>query len=167
MGLVACGPSAKEAAQRDRVSFACKDRVASYVASHHMAGDEVGVQLDCANDGPRVKRWKTDRAGKRTEQVIPLTPSEFDETWRQIDGTGWPNMKDCTNGTGGPNDPTYVFDVKDDQNTASFSCQSRSMPYPYHDIVDPLDTVGQSHKGQLGDDEPEELKKFDKRDMQK
>ncbi|MCX5744523.1 MAG: hypothetical protein NT062_18685 [Proteobacteria bacterium] len=166
VALAACGASAKQQAQREQVAFNCKERIASYVASHHMAGDEVGVQLDCT-DGPRVKRWKTDKAGKRNEETIPLSPIEFEKVWREIDGTGWPNMKDCLGGTAGKNDPVYVFDIKDDQNQVSFSCQSRSMPYPYDKIVDPLDMVGLNHKGQLGDDEPDDLKKFDKRDLQK
>ena len=47
--------------------------------------------------------------------------------------------KDCTNGTLEKRDPVYQFDVKDDENKASFSCQTREVPYPYNDIIDPLD----------------------------
>ena len=54
-----------------------------------------------------------------------------------------------------------------DQNKATFQCQSTSMPYPYNTIVDPLDVAAQSGRGQLGDSEPEELKKYDKNDKQK
>jgi len=165
IGLVACGPSVKTAAQRDAIDFQCKERVASYVASGHMAADEVGVQLDCA-DGPRVKRWKSDNAGRRDEQVIAISPAEFDKVWKEIDGVGWPNLKNCTNGDS-DKAPLYIFDIKDDQNKVSFECQSSSMPFPYNNIVDPLDMVGLAHQGQLGDDEPDELKQFDKRDMQK
>lgn len=83
-----------------------------------------------------------------------MTAGEFDKIWREIDGTGWPNLRDCTNGKGGKGDPIYKFDIKDDQNQASFQCQSQSMPYPYHDLVDPLDLAAQDGRGQLGDDEP-------------
>ena len=83
--------------------------------------------------------------------------------WREIDGTGWPNLKDCGNGTGGKQDPIYTFDIKDDQNKSSFQCQSREMPYPYNTIVDPLDMQSQKGGKQLGDDEPADLKALDKK----
>lgn len=143
--------------------FLCKDRIASYVASHHMGGDEVGVQMDCAAAGPRIKRWRMDKQGKRDEDTHPLSPGEFDAVWREIDGTGWPNLRDCANGTNGKLDPVYVFDIKDDQNQVTFSCQSQSMPYPYNTIVDPMDVAAQKNRKQLGDDEPEDLKALDKK----
>jgi len=121
-----------------------------------MAGDELGVQIDCAQAGPRIQRWRTDKQGTRQDDAHSLTPGQFDEIWKEIDGTGWPNMHDCTNGTAGKNDPIYLFDVKDDQNRASFQCQSQTMPYPYNDIVDPLDLAAQNGRKQLGDDEPAE-----------
>jgi hypothetical protein len=70
-------------------------------------------------------------------------------------------MRDCTNGTAGKRDPIYVFNLKDDQNQSSFQCQSRSMPFPYNNIVDPLDLAAQQGRRQLGDDEPAELKAHD------
>lgn len=145
---------------RDAQRFQCRDRLASYVAMHHMAGDEVGVQIDCAPAGPRIQRWRSDRAGTRQEDARSMTPGEFDAIWKEIDGTGWPNLRDCTNGTGAKQDPVYQFDIKDDQNKASFQCQSQSMPYPYNDIVDPLDQAAHGRK-QLGDDEPAEMKARD------
>ena len=127
IGLVACGPSVKTAAQRDAIDFQCKERVASYVASGHMAADEVGVQLDCA-DGPRVKRWKSDKAGKRDEQVIAISPAEFDKVWKEIDGVGWPNLKNCTNGDS-DKAPVYIFDIKDDQNLSLIHISEPTRPY--------------------------------------
>ena len=59
--------------------------------------------------------------GKRDEDARALTPGDFDKAWSEIDGTGWENLKDCTNGTLEKRDPVYVFDIKDDQNKASFS----------------------------------------------
>jgi hypothetical protein len=161
LGMCACGGSQREQIAREAQRFDCRGRRASYVAEHHMAGNEIGVQIDCADAGPRIKRWRTDKAGTRQEDARSLTPGEFDKVWREIDGTGWPNLHDCGNGTGGRLEPIYVFDIKDDQNQASFQCQSQSMPYPYNDIVDPLDLAAQEGRRQLGDDEPKEMKALD------
>ena len=165
--LVACGGSQKDQIAREMQSFNCRDRIASYVVSHHMGGDELGVQMDCKEAGPRIKRWRTDKHGTRQEDNHSITPGEFDKTWTEIDGTGWPNLRDCANGTGGKQDPVYVFDIKDDQNQVSFQCQSQTMPYPYNDIVDPLDFASQNGRKQLGDDEPADAKALDKKDKQK
>jgi hypothetical protein len=154
----ACGGAQRDRIARETEPFECRDRIASYVVAHHLAGDELGVQIDCAQAGPRIKRWRMDKAGTRQEDAHGLTPGEFDKIWREIDGTGWPNLGDCTNGTGGKRDPIYMFDIKDDQHQASFQCQAQTMPYPYHDIVDPLDFAAHQGRHQLGDDEPAELK---------
>ena len=132
-----------------------------------MGGDEVGVQMDCIEKGPRVKRWRMDKQGKRIEDEHPMSPVEFDKIWREIDGTGWPNLHDCGNGTGGKQDPIFTFDIRDDTNKATFSCQSSSMPYPYNTIVDPLDFASQKSGKQLGDDEPAALKDLEKKQKQK
>jgi len=147
--------------------FMCKERSVSYMATKHISGDEVGVLMDCAEKGPRIKRWRQDKQGKRDEDVRFITPKDFDKTWGEIAGTGWENLKDCPNGTLGKSDPVYVFDIKDDQNKASFQCQSQSMPYPYNDIVDPLDLAAQVGRRQLGDDEPTDAKALDHKDKQK
>ena len=159
--LAGCGGAAAEA-RRNAQDFECKDRLVSYIAAHHMAGDELGVQMDCAEAGPRIKRWRTEKNGQRQEDTHAMTPGEFDKTWREIDGTGWRYLKDCANGTGGKQDPVYVFDIHDDVDKATFQCQSQSMPYPYNDIVDPLDVASQHGRKQLGNDEPVELQDQDK-----
>ena len=146
--------------------FECKERLVSYVASGHMGASELGVQMDCS-EGPRIKRWKVDKTGNRIEDERQLTPGEFDRVWREIDGTGWVNLKDCANGSGGKQDPVYVFDIKDDQNKSSFQCQSVTMPYPYNGLVDPLDVAAQQGRGQLGDPEPPELKALEKKQKQR
>jgi hypothetical protein len=166
VACAACGGSRAQV-EAEKESFLCKDRVASYMATKHMAGDEVGVLMDCKEAGPRIKRWRTDKMGARQEDSHPITPGEFDKTWREIDGTGWPNLHDCANGSLGKSDPVYVFDIKDDQNTASFQCQTRDMPYPYNDITTPLDMLAQQGHKQLGDDEPAEAKALDKKDKQR
>jgi hypothetical protein len=165
--LAACGGGQRAQSERDAQRFDCRGRRASYKVAHHLAGHEIGVQIDCADAGPRIKRWRTDRSGTVQEDARSLTPGEFDQAWREIDGTGWPNLRDCSNGTGGKHDPIYVFDVKDDQNQASFQCQSQSAPYPYNGIVDPLDLAAQQGRHQLGDDEPAELKALDRKDKQR
>ena len=162
-----CGAARREQLARESQRFDCRGRRASYVATHHLGGDELGVQIDCADAGPRIKRWRTDKSGTRLEDARGLTPGEFDKVWQEIDGTGWTYLHDCGNGTGGKHDPIYVFDIKDDQHQASFQCQSQSMPYPYNDIVDPLDLAAQSGRRQLGDDEPAELKALDRKDKQR
>ena len=147
-GALGCGAGTRGPVQ-DTQAFECKNRIASYSASHHMGGDELGVELDCAAAGPRIKRWRTDRNGKREEAIKSLPPGEFERAWHEIDGTGWPNLKDCASSSG--SDPIYVFDIKDDQNQATFQCRSRAMPYPYNTIVDPLDFAAQA--APLGDDD--------------
>ena len=163
LALAACGGHPHKEVASDEPKFQCKERIVSYIAAHHMGGSEIGVQMDCAAKGPRILRWRTDKAGTRQEDSRSMTPAEFESVWGQIDGTGWPNLKDCTNGVGGKDAPVYQFDVKDDQNTASFSCQTKQVPYPYNNLSDSLDMAAQHGKGQLGDDEPQEMKDLDKK----
>jgi hypothetical protein len=165
--LVAACSGAQKRANQDQQSFNCRDRIASYVATGHISGDELGVQMDCAEAGPRIKRWRTDKAGKREEDAHALSPADFDRTWKEIDGTGWENLRDCGNGSLEKRDPVYQFDIKDDQNQASFSCQTREVPYPYTDITDVLDLMAQKGRGQLGDDEPADMKAMDHKEKQK
>ena len=141
--------------------------MARYVPTKHIGGDEIGVQMDCEQAGPRVKRWRTDKGGHRIEDEHAVTPGAFDRAWKEIDGTGWAFLKDCDNGSLDKRDPVYVFDVKDDQQKASFQCQTREVPYPYNDITDPLDMLAQQGAKQLGDDEPADAKALDKKDMQR
>ncbi len=164
VALLGCGHGQHgggETAEGQR--FDCKARSVSYMVTHGMGASEVGVQMDCADKGPRILRWRTDKAGTRQEDSRSLAPSEFDEIWNQVEGTGWENLKDCTNGTGGKQDPVFTFDVKDDQNTASFACTTKTVPTPYSAIVNPLDVAAQQGKGQLGDDEPQEMKDLEKK----
>lgn len=163
--LGACGGRQRQALAEQQ-AFECKDRSVSYVAAHHLGGSELGVQMDCAEAGPRIKRWRIDGQGTRQEDARSMTPGEFDKVWREIDGSGWAYLKDCENGTLGADDPVFAFSIHDDQQQAAFKCQSQSMPYPYNTIVDPLD-VAATKGGQLGDPEPEDLKQYDQKDMQK
>ena len=164
--LASCGGTSAQV-KREQQAFACKDRMATYTVVHDISGDERGVQLDCAEAGPRVKRWKTDKNGTRQEDSRNITPGQFDTAWKEVAGTGWENLKDCTNGTLEKRDPVYQFDVKDDENKSSFSCQTREVPYPYFDITHPLDLAASQGRGQLGDDEPADAKALDKKDKPK
>ena len=164
--VFACGGTRAQV-EAEKQPFNCRERAASYVASKHISCDELGILMDCQEAGPRIKRWCTDKLGNRKDDSHPITPGEFDKVWREIDGTGWPNLHDCANGSLEKSDPVYVFDIKDDQNKASFQCQTREMPYPYNDITDPLDLAAMQGRNQLRDDEPDDAKKLDKKDKQK
>ena len=159
--LAGCGGTNKQV-QREQQAFDCKDRYATYIVVGDISGDERGVQLDCADAGPRIKRWKTDKTGKHVEDSRNITPGQFDTAWTQIQGTGWENLKDCSNGSLGKRDPVYQFDIKDDQNKASFSCQTREVPYPYFDITNSLDQLAMQGVQQLGGDVPDDLDQKDK-----
>jgi hypothetical protein len=164
--LAACGGRQNQA-DREARSFECRDRSASYVAIKHIAGEELGVMIDCADAGPRIRRWKIEKSGQRIEDERALSPPDFDKTWREIDATGWSLLKDCSNGSLDKRDPVYVFDIKDDTNKASFQCQTRDVPYPYNDITDTLDLMASQGRKQLGDDEPAEAKALDHKDKQR
>jgi hypothetical protein len=161
--LGACGANRKQQAEAESTGFHCRDRYVSYMVVKDISGAERGVQMDCAN-GPRIKRWRTDKQGKRDEDDHPINPVLFDETWREVDGTGWPNLRDCSNGSLEKTDPVYQFSVKDDTNSATFECQTREVPFPYFDITQPLDKAANKGKAQLGDDEPADAKALDKKD---
>jgi hypothetical protein len=149
--LGACGGNRARIA-REMQDFNCRDRLASYVA--HSSGNEYGVQIDCAEAGPRIKRWRSDKQGKHLADERHMTPHEFDKLWSEIDAVGWPNLHDCTNGSLGKSDPLYQFDVHDDQNKSTFQCQTVEVPYPYDDIVNPLDLAANQGRKQLGGDDP-------------
>jgi len=160
-GAAGCGGRQKQALA-ERQSFDCKERHVGYTATNHLGGEEVGVQMDCATKGPQIVRWRVLRDGTRFEDARAMTPGEFDDVWKQIAGSGWEYLGDCTNGTLEDSDPIFVFDVRDDQNAKVFKCQSRTMPYPYNTLVDPLDLAAHRGREQLGDTEPAEMKALDR-----
>jgi hypothetical protein len=166
IAIAGCSGAQRRADQEAR-QFNCKERMASYVATKHIGGDEIGVLMDCETAGPRIKRWKTDKNGVRVEDEHAVSPVAFDRAWKEIDGTGWAYLKDCSNGSLEKRDPVYVFDIKDDQQKATFQCQTREVPYPYNDIADPLDLLAQQSGKQLGDDEPADAKALDHKDKQR
>jgi hypothetical protein len=164
--LAACG-ARQQQANREAIDFDCRERAASYIATGHLAADELGVMIDCQEAGPRIRRWKTDKMGHRIADERPLSPADFNKVWKEIDATGWTYLKDCSSGSLEKGDPVYVFDIKDDEHEATFQCQTRDVPYPYNDITDVLDLMAAQGRGQLGDDEPAEMKALDKKDKQR
>lgn len=131
--------------------FNCKQRSAEYIVVGSMAGEELGVALDCADAGPRVRRWRVAREGTRDEAAHSLTPREFDDIWTRIQDTGWANLKDC-GAASKSGDPVYTFDVKDTQAASSFSCSGRGdLPFPYSTLVDELDQAAAAITGHAHD----------------
>lgn len=134
----ACGNRDRDTLRRN-AEFECHDRIASYVVVGSLTATEVGVQVDCAEAGPRVKRWEVSKDGTRDEYEGSMTVGDFDRMWEKIDGAGWRYLKDC-DGTGQPNDPIFTFDVKDWNGEATFTCTNAGpLPYPYNTLVDELD----------------------------
>lgn len=167
VALAACGGAERDRTRREGLAFECRDRSAMYTAQRHIGG-ELGVKIDCAAAGPRIVRWKIEQqGGTRVEDARSLSPGEFDRLWREVSGTGWENLKDCTTGTLGKDDPVYVFDIKDDQAATRFQCQSTELPFPYNGLVDPLDLAAQKGRQQLGDDEPTDLKALERAEKAK
>jgi hypothetical protein len=165
IALAGCGGRQKQA-NAEMQDFRCRDRFAIYTVKHHIGG-ELGVQLDCADAGPRISRWRVERDGTRQEDARGMTPGEFDKVWGEIDSSGWALLKDCTTGSLGEKDPLYQFRMSDDQQQGEFKCQSVTLPFPYNTIVDALDMAASQGRKQLGDPEPDDLKQYDKKDKQR
>jgi hypothetical protein len=139
------------AAESDRL-FQCKGRSAEYIVVGGLGGDEVGVALDCADAGPRVRRWKVAQDGTREEGAKSMTPGEFDDVWARIEAAGWRNIQDCAQAAA-QGDPVYTFDVKNDDDKASFSCSGRGqLPFPWGSLVDELDQAAARVSGHAHDD---------------
>lgn len=155
----ACGDSHRDELARN-ASFDCRDRTASYVVMGGIVAAELGVMIDCRDQGPRIVRWTVDRDGTRDEHTYSLGVGEFDRLWEKIEGAGWRYLQDCA-GTGQPADPMYTFDVVDWNGQASFACtHAGELPYPYYIIVDQLDLTAAQHAprntgtGKRGSDDP-------------
>ena len=164
--VAACGAHHGNTNTAEGESFSCRDRFVSYTAALG-GGAERGVQMDCKDAGPRIKRWRITRDGKHDEDTRSLDPPAFEKVWAEVDGTGWPNLHDCANGTMDKGDPVYAWVIVDDQNKSTFKCQTREVPYPYHDLTDPLDLMANQGQKQLGDDEPADAKALDEKDKQR
>ena len=145
-----CGGGAR-GTRGDGDGFECRDRRASYLVSGSLAGEEVGVQMDCAERGPRLRRWVVGKGGDRDERARSMTPGEFDDIWSRIEGAGWRFLKDCDSGAAST-DPVYTFDVVDWNGSVSFACAGRGeLPFPYGGIVDELDQAAASMRDRPGE----------------
>jgi len=147
LGASACGGRQHGGGDDDGRLFNCKERQAEYIVVGSLAGEELGVALDCESAGPRVRRWRVQKDGTRDDAAKSLTPGEFDDVWGRINDTGWHNLHDCPGATKS-GDPVYTFDVKNDQTKASFSCSGRGrLPFPYQPLVDELDQAAAAITG--------------------
>ncbi|MCE9573866.1 MAG: hypothetical protein K8W52_12020 [Deltaproteobacteria bacterium] len=152
VGLGACGGHQHAGAGDDDSMFQCKSRSVSYIVTGGIAGDELGVAIDCQDAGPRVRRWVVQRDGARDESAKSLTPGEFDDIWQRVDGAGWRNIRDCDQAAG-KGDPVYTFDAKDWNASNSFSCAGRgALPFPYGNLIDELDQAAAAITGHAHDD---------------
>ena len=123
-------------------NFDCDDRRIAYIASNHFAGRQVGVVVDCAERGPRIKRWVVidEEGGKKTGEHS-LTPEQFDELWGKVDSTGWRNLIDCDNPEAAEGDPLYRFGIKQQEETISLTCGGKTLPFPYDRLTNELDLL--------------------------
>jgi hypothetical protein len=146
----ACGGQ-QHGGGEDLSLFNCRGRSAEYIVVGSMAGEELGIALDCKDAGPRVRRWRVGHDGTRDDQAKSVTPQEFDDTWARLQDSGWGNLHDCGKAKSG--DPVYTFDVKDENNANSFSCSGRGdLPFPYSVLVNELDQIAAAITGHSHED---------------
>jgi len=156
IALAACG-GGQRGRDRSSAPFDCRDRWVSYIVAGSLAGSEVGVAMDCAQRGPRLRRWVVAKDGSRDDRGRSLTAGEFDDIWNRIEGAGWRFLKDC-DASAAPTDPVYTFDVKDWNGKVSFSCAGRgALPFPYGSIVDELDQAAAAVRGPPDRTDPDDV----------
>jgi hypothetical protein len=142
-------------------NFECRNRQASYYVQGGMRAEEAGVKIDCES-GPKVTRWLEDK-GNRVEDSTSMTPGEFEDVWKRIDGVGWRHLKDCTPDVGDQAIPIYTFDIAKDDETATFQCEALTPEFPWGSLIQELDQLAATIQGDKGkaqvDIEDEELDK--------
>ena len=141
-----CGGGQSRGAAEDVRNFQCRNRRVAYIATNHFAGPEVGVVIDCAERGPRVKRWVVidDSGGKQTGEHS-LTARVFDDLWEKIESTGWHNLGDCDNPGAGEGDPAYKFGIQDENGSVSLACEGKELPFPFDRLLNELDLLVAEH----------------------
>ena len=144
-----CGGNKEPEMPSSWANFDCKDRKVSYFVVGSMAADEAGVTIDCATMGPRVLRWAVERDGTRTEDSTNITPGEFDDLWKRIEGTGWRHLEDCPPETD-PDVPVYTFDVADHEGAVTFQCEALRPVFPWNTLIDELDQYAARIQGSRG-----------------
>jgi hypothetical protein len=149
IALAACGGSQENRMPSSWANFDCKDRKVSYFVVGGMAAQESGVQVDCSVQGPRVMRWLVDKDGTRTEDSTNITPGEFEDLWKRIEGVGWRHLGDCAPDEG-KDIPVYTFEVADWQDTHSFGCDALRPEFPWITLIDELDAQAARIQGNRG-----------------
>jgi hypothetical protein len=145
----ACGGQPTSRVPSSWSAFECDGRAISYFVVGSLAADEAGVTVDCAQGGPRVQRWTLGRDGTRVEDSSAMTPGEFQDLWKRVEGSGWRNLRDCPPEDGG-NVPVYTFEVTRGDETRSFSCDALRPPFPWGSLVDELDQAAAAIRGTRG-----------------
>ncbi len=124
---------------RDLSQFECNDRRAEYMVAGGFGAEEAGISMVCDGENPRIQKWRVEE-GERSESTNELTAEQFDDVWKKIDSTGWRHLgEDCNNAQAESDDPAYVIDVGDHAKNNSFSCEGKTLPFPYDRIVNELD----------------------------
>ena len=142
LALPACGGGQKQPSDNGDKSFDCDARRIAYIATNHFAGPEVGVVVDCAERGPRIKRWVViDEDGGKSTNEHSLTTAEFEDLWEKVDSTGWRNLTDCDNPEMVEGDPLYRFGIKQQDDATSLTCGGKTLPFPYDRLTNELDLL--------------------------
>ena len=142
VALAGCGGKTAPKESEYNKNFACKDRQVAYIATNVFAGPQVGVVVDCAERGPRIKRWVVidENGGKKTGDKS-LTAIEFDELWEKIESTGWRNLSDCENPNAAEGDPAYRYRISDAEQTVNLACAGNELPFPFNRMTNELDLI--------------------------
>jgi hypothetical protein len=149
-----CGGAKGGGGAAEQYDFDCRNRRMAYIATGHFAGPEVGVVVDCAERGPRIKRWVVmdvqageqtgeqagEQAGRQTNQHS-LTAREFDRLWEKFDSTGWRMLGDCDNPAAVEGDPAYKFGIQDHNGSVSLACAGKTLPFPFDRMLNELDLL--------------------------
>lgn len=147
--LAGCGGSKEPQMPSSWANFECKDRKVAYFVVGSMAAQEAGVQIDCATAGPRVLRYTVEKDGTRVEDSGNITPGEFDDLWKRVEGVGWRHLGDCPPDVSG-DVPVYTFDVADWESSATFQCDALRPTFPWNTLIDELDQFAARIEGTKG-----------------
>lgn len=140
--LAGCHGKKGAAPVMDDPNFNCADRRIAYIATGGFAGPEVAVVADCAESGPRIKKWIVmDDAGTRKDGAHSLTGGEFDDLWEKIESTGWRNLGDCDQTEAREGEPLYRFSVANNQVNKDLLCAGKVLPFPFDRIANELDLL--------------------------
>lgn len=147
--VAGCGGKQDTAMPSSWADFECEGRKVAYFVVGSMAASEAGVTIDCESAGPRVTRWAVEKDGTRVEDSTNLTPGEFDDLWKRVEGTGWRHLGDCPPDSG-TDVPVYTFDVADSEGAVTFTCDALRPTFPWNTLIDELDQYAARIEGTRG-----------------